>query len=146
MKINNSMPKVDLVDQLNLNRSIMKNVWILVVTVFSLLSLNSCGVNNALIANLNQNATQVELSGNNYKTIERVSGSAEVEYILFIGGMDRRQLYANAYADMLNKADLMTNARALVNVVTEEHIAGVPPFYFKRTITVSAHVIEFTGE
>ncbi len=99
-----------------------------------------------MMANLNQNATQVELSGNNYQTVERVSGSAEVEYILFIGGMNRSQLYSNAYADMLSKADLMTNSRALVNVVTEEHIAGVPPFYFKRTITVSAHVIEFTRE
>jgi hypothetical protein len=124
----------------------MKNLWIVAILISSLFTLNSCGVNNALIANFNQNGTQVELSGNNYRTIDRVSGSAEVEYVLFIGGMNRRQLYANAYADMLSKADLMTNARALVNVLTEEHISGVPPFYFKRTITVSAHVIEFTGE
>ncbi len=124
----------------------MKNLWILALLFSSFFSLNSCGVNHAMMANLNQNATQVELSGNNYQTVERVSGSAEVEYILFIGGMNRSQLYSNAYADMLSKADLMTNSRALVNVVTEEHIAGVPPFYFKRTITVSAHVIEFTRE
>lgn len=124
----------------------MKNLWILVILISSLLTLNSCGINNALVLNQNQNATQVELSGNNYKTIERVSGSAEVEYVLLIGGMNRTQLYANAYAEMLKKADLMTNSRALVNIVTEEHIAGVPPFYYKRTITVSAHVIEFTGE
>jgi hypothetical protein len=124
----------------------MRNLWVLAIFSASLFSLNSCGVNSALVANFNQLSTQVELSGNNYKTIDRVTGSAEVEYILLIGGMNRKQLYANAYADMLNKADLMTGSRALVNVVTEEHIAGVPPFYFKRTITVSAHVIEFTGE
>ncbi len=124
----------------------MKNLWITIILMSILFTLNSCGVNSALIANLNQNSTQVELSGNNYKTIERVTGSAEVEYILLIGGMNRTQLYANAYADMLSSADLMSNARALVNVLTEEHISGVPPFYFKRTITVSAHVIEFTGE
>lgn len=124
----------------------MKKLWILTIFLPSLLFLNSCGVNNAFIGNLNQNATQVELSGNNYQTVARVSGSAEVEYVLLIGGMNRSQLYANAYADMLSKADLMTNSRTPVNIVTEEHIAGVPPFYFKRTITVSAHVIEFTGE
>ena len=124
----------------------MKNLWIIAIFISSLFTMNSCGVNNALIANFNQLSTQVELSGNNYKTINRVTGSAEVEYILLIGGMNRKQLYANAYADMLNKADLMTGSRALVNVVSEEHIAGVPPFYFKRTITVSAHVIEFTRE
>lgn len=118
----------------------------LAVLLSSLFTLNSCGVNSALVANFNQLNTQVELSGNNYRTIDRVTGSAEVEYVLFIGGMNRRQLYNNAYADMLNKADLMTGSRALVNVVTEEQIAGVPPFYFKRTITVSAHVIEFRGE
>jgi hypothetical protein len=28
--------------------------------------------------------------------------------------------------------------------VTEEHLGGVPPFYYTRTITVSASVIEFT--
>ncbi len=124
----------------------MKNLGIIAIFTLSLLALSSCGVNNALIANLNQSSTQVELSGNNYKTIERVTGSAEVEYILLIGGINRRQLYANAYADMLNNADLMTNSRALVNIVTEEHFGGVPPFYIKRTITVSAHLIEFTGE
>ncbi|MEO9871428.1 MAG: DUF6567 family protein [Ekhidna sp.] len=44
---------------------------------------------------------------------------------------------------MVNKAEL-TGSRALVNIMTEEHIGGVPPFYYKRTINVSAHVIEFT--
>lgn len=73
-------------------------------------------------------------------------GSAQVEYVFFIGGINRKQLYANAYADMVSKADLMTNSRALINVVTEEQFAGFPPFYTRRTITVSAHVIEFTGE
>lgn len=124
----------------------MKNLWILAISISALLTFNSCGINSALMLNQNQNATQVELSGNNYKTIQRVTGSAEVEYILLIGGMNRTQLFANAYADMVSKADLMTNSRALVNIVSEEHIAGVPPFYYKRTITVSAHVIEFTGQ
>ncbi len=109
----------------------------------SLLFFNSCGVNNALVANLNQNSTQVHLTTNNYKTVERITGSAEVDYVLFFGGKNRKQLYENAYADMVNNANLMADSKALINIVTEEHIGGVPPFYYTRTITVSAHVIEF---
>jgi glycerophosphoryl diester phosphodiesterase len=122
----------------------MKNLFLIGILMISLFSFSSCGVNNALIANLNQNSTQVHLSSNNYRVIERVTGSAEVPYVLLIGGMNRSQLYENAYADMMSKANLMTDSRALINIVTEDHIGGVPPFYFKRTITVSAHVIEFT--
>ena len=115
------------------------------MAIVLLLFLSSCGINNAVILNQNQNATQVHLTTNNYKVVEKVTGSAEIEYILLIGGMNYKQLYANAYADMVNKTNLMSGSRALINIVTEDHIGGVPPFYFKRTITVSAHVIEFTN-
>lgn len=121
----------------------MKNLMLSVMIMASLLFLSSCGVNNAFILNDNQNSTQVHLTSNNYKVLEKVSGSAEVEYVLLFGGMKRTQLYENAYSDMVNKANLM-GSKALINIVTEEHIGGVPPFYYKRTITVSAHVIEFT--
>ena len=76
--------------------------------------------------------------------MDTVSGSAEVEYILFVGGMKRSRLYENAYSDMMKKANLMSSSKALINIVSEDHLAGVPPFWFRRTITVSAHVIEFT--
>jgi hypothetical protein len=76
--------------------------------------------------------------------LERVSGSAEIDYLFFIGGISRKQLYENAYADMMKMANLMSSSKALINIVTEDHVGGVPPFYFKRTITVSAYVIEFT--
>ena len=108
------------------------------------LLLGSCGFNSAIVLNHNQNNTQVQLSSNNYKVIEHVTGSAEVEYILMIGGLDKRRLYENAYSDMVSNANLKGSSRALINIVTEEHVGGVPPFYYKRTLTVSAHVIEFT--
>ncbi|NEN25676.1 hypothetical protein G3O08_19470 [Cryomorpha ignava] len=116
---------------------------ILFVAVVSLM-LSSCGVNSALILNNNQNSTMVQLSSNNYKVIDKVSGSAEVEYILLFGGLNKSQLYENAYSAMVEKANLVNSSKALINIVTEEHIGGVPPFYYKRTITVSANVIEFT--
>jgi len=106
--------------------------------------MTSCGVNNAIIANLNQNTTEVQLSRNNFKVVDKVKGTAEVKYIFLIGGMRKTQLYENAYANMMNKADLTNGSRALVNITTEEHVGGVPPFYLVRTITVSAHVVEFT--
>jgi hypothetical protein len=107
-----------------------------------LLSLSSCGVNYAVTQNQNQNSTQVHLSSNNFTVVDKVSGTAEVSYVLAFGGVKKKQLYNNAYAQMATAAKL-GGSRALVNIVTEEHIGGVPPFYYTRTITVSGHVIEF---
>lgn len=112
--------------------------------VVVLLTLTSCGVNGSLILNQNQNTTQVHLGADNFRVVDKISGSAEVPYVLFIGGMNRRELYKEAYSSMLEKAKLESTSRAIINVLTEEHIGGVPPFYYKRTITVSANVIEFT--
>lgn len=112
--------------------------------IISALLLSSCGTGTALIVNQNLNTTQVNLGSNNYKVVGSATGTCEVEYILLIGGLSQRQIYQNAYSDMVSKASLGSGSRALINVVSEEHIGGVPPFYFKRTITVSANIIEFT--
>jgi hypothetical protein len=122
----------------------MKKQFVSILAVLGALFLSSCGVNTALILNHNQNATQVSLSSNNFKVVDRVTGSADVRYILMIGGLKKRQLYDNAYSAMVAKANLNNSSKALANIVTEEHVGGVPPFYIKRTVTVSAHVIEFT--
>ena len=108
-----------------------------------LLFFNSCGINYATVTNHNQNSTEVHLSSNNYQVVDKVSGSAEVNYVLVFGGAKRKQLYKNAYSKMLDAANLMSGSKAIVNLMTEEHVGGVPPFYYKRTITVSAHVVEF---
>ena len=113
---------------------------LLVLTV----SLNSCGIHTALVTNHNQNATEVHLSGNNFKVIDQVSGSSEASYILAIGGMSKRQLYENAYSTMMKKANLMNGSKAIINVITEDHFSGFAPFFVRRTITVSAQVVEFT--
>ena len=121
----------------------MKNILITTALMIAALLLNSCGVNHALITNQNQNSTQVHLADNNFEVVQKVTGSAEVNYVLFVGGINKRQLYENAYAAMVKEADLMSDSKALINIVSEEHAGGVPPFYVKRTITVSAHVIKF---
>lgn len=120
----------------------MKKAAIIIIALVLLAGLNSCGVSNALILNQNLNSTQVHLSSNNYKVVGKVSGKSEVSYVLVFGGINKRQLYENAYSEMVKSADLI-GSKALVNVVTEEHVGGVPPFYYTRTITVSANVVQF---
>ena len=122
----------------------MRKTILSLFTLITLGSLTSCGVNTAVTANLNSNTTQVQLSNANFHVVDRITGSADVSYIFFIGGMSVHQLYENAYAKMMAKADLSKGARAVCNVLTEEQIEGVMPFYITRTITVSANVIEFT--
>lgn len=121
----------------------MKKLIFYSFIILSMLLTTSCGVNTAVMLNTNQNITQVTLASNNFKVVDKIRGSAEVKYILLIGGISHKQLYANAYAAMLEKANLVSGSKAIVNVVTEEHFGGVPPFYFVRTVTVSANVIEF---
>jgi len=122
----------------------MKKISIIALAFGAMSLLNSCGVNQAMIMNHNQNATQVQLSGNNFKVIDKVSGSADVPYVLCFGGMNRKHLFEKAYSAMMDKANMKNTSRAVINVVTEEHIGGVPPFYYVRTVTVSGNVIEFT--
>ncbi|MEQ8582536.1 MAG: hypothetical protein RIC30_14825 [Marinoscillum sp.] len=121
----------------------MKKLLNLSVVVILLVILSSCGASNAFMLNQNQNATQVHLASGNYRVVDKVRGSADVSYVLIFGGMKKKQLFANAYANMMDQADLSTGSRALVNMVTEEHLGGVPPFFYKRTVTVSANIIEF---
>ena len=122
----------------------MKKICIYSIGLSITLFLSSCGIGSALITNHNQNATEVHLSSNNFKVIDQVSGSSEASYVLGFGGMNKRQLYQNAYAVMLKKANLMEGSKAIINVLTEEHFSGFAPFFVSRTITVSAQVVEFT--
>lgn len=122
----------------------MKKIGIYAVLLFIAAFLSSCGIGTALVTNHNQNATEVQLSRNNFKVIDQVSGSSEVSYVLIFGGMNKRQLYENAYATMMKKANLVNGSKAIINVMTEEHFSGFAPFFVRRTITVSAQVVEFT--
>jgi hypothetical protein len=115
-----------------------------IIAVMLAVMLSSCGMNYAVTGNYNLNNTQVQLASNNFRVVDELSGSASVSYILLIGGLSEKQLYQNAYADMQRKADMKNSSRAIANVTSEEHIGGIMPFYFTRTVTVSANLIEFT--
>jgi hypothetical protein len=122
----------------------MKKIVIYSVLLLLAAFLSSCGIGTALVTNHNQNATEVHLSGNNFKVIDQVSGSSEASYVFAIGGVNKRQLYENAYSTMMKKANLLNGSKAIINVMTEEHYSGFAPFFVRRTITVSAQVVEFT--
>lgn len=122
----------------------MKKITLYSILLLLTTCLSSCGIGTALVVNHNQNATEVHLSGNNFTVVDQVSGSSEVSYVFAIGGMKKRQLYENAYSTMLKKANLLNGSKAIINVITEEHVSGFAPFFVKRTITVSGQVIEFT--
>lgn len=122
----------------------MKHLKFLPFVLFALPLLNSCGVNQALVLNHNQNTTQVQLSEANFRNVGKVMGSDSVRYVLVFGGLKKKRLYERAYSSMMDKADLGSGARAVVNVMTEEHLGGVIPLFYKRTLTVSGQVIEFT--
>ncbi|MEO9475679.1 MAG: DUF6567 family protein [Cyclobacteriaceae bacterium] len=117
-----------------------------VISIFAIAALvaalSSCGVSGAYVYNHNQNATQVTLASNNFNVVGKVKGTSEASYVMFVGGLKKKRLYENAYTDMINTANL-EGSQAIANVIQEEHFGGVPPFFIKRTVTVSAHVIEF---
>jgi hypothetical protein len=122
----------------------MKKIGIYSVLLLLTAFLSSCGIGTALVTNHNQNATEVHLSENNFKVIDQVSGSSETSYVLAIGGMNKRKLYENAYSSMMKKANLLNGSKAIINVMTEEHVSGFAPFFVRRTITVSAQIVECT--
>jgi PBP1b-binding outer membrane lipoprotein LpoB len=124
--------------------TIQKKISNYSIVLFLTVFLSSCGIGTAFVNNHNVNTTQVQLSGNNFRVIDQVSGSSEDSYVFAIGGKRKRQLYENAYSAMMKKANMLNGSKAVTNIVTEEHVSGFAPFYIKRTITVSAQVIEFT--
>ena len=65
-------------------------------------------------------------------------------YIFGIGGHSNKALIEKAKSKMLENANLIGGARAIINLTTESHISIIYPIYFKRTITVSGHIVEFT--
>ena len=123
----------------------MKKTTKVIMSLALIIGLSSCGVNKAWVFNQNQHATQVHLKSNNFKVVGQVKGTSEVGYVLIFGGAKKKQLYDAAYADMLQQADLTIGSRTLTNLLTEEHVGGVPPFFYKRTVSVSANVVEFTN-
>ena len=122
----------------------MKQIKTLSTLFLLAIILSSCGVHSTLVTNTNSNATNVELSKKNFTILDQVSGESSANYIMGIGGLSNKALIENAKADMLKKANLLGGSKALVNVTIESHYSAFYIFYFKKTVTISAHIVEFT--
>jgi hypothetical protein len=106
--------------------------------------LNSCGLNMGFLTDKTRSITHVELTKKNFKVLDRVSGTSSATYILGFGGMKNKDLTEMAMTDLLSKANLNGGAKALANTTIDVHKGGLPLFYSKITVKISAHVIEFT--
>lgn len=92
----------------------MKKVLFISVIAFSAM-LTSCSVSQEATSNQNQIQTSIVLNQKNYKVIETVTGESKQNYVLGIGGLSRKSLRESAMSDMLKKANLKGEARAIIN-------------------------------
>ena len=124
-----------------------KNIKKLLITFSILLLVNNCGLMPEGYLGHSTN-TQVILSEANYKIINSVRGDATATFILGVGPSNNR-LYSRAKKDMLENANLAgggNKSRALINITTDEQIRFVwfyIPFWFSKTVYITADVIEF---
>ena len=117
------------------------------LTLMVLLFMNSCGWMPSGYLGHSTN-TQVVLKEANFRVINTVRGQATAGFILGIGPT-KSQLYSRAKKDMLESANLSgggNKSRALINFTTDEQIKYFwfyLPWYFSKTIYISADVVEF---
>ena len=121
---------------------------LLFCTIFLLI--NNCGLIPSGYMGHSTN-TQVVLSEANFKIINTVKGEATATYFIGIGPFNDR-LYSRAKRDMLENANLAgggNKSRALINITTDEQIRYFAwpwpplPFWFSKTVYITADVIEF---
>jgi len=84
---------------------------------------------------------QVVLDRGNFKVVGRFSGQAEALYGLRLFGPDRQALADQAWSDLSRRAGLPDSKRSAVNVIVDLKTSW-SPFHLKRTLTVSALVLE----
>ena len=120
-----------------------KSSIFLIFGVFCLLATGCSGTFHAPTLNLNQTSTQVVLSGDNYKIIKQVKGSAVHTLILGFGGAKREDMVIKAREEMMTNVEMVGHSRAIINESIETY-RKMNPFVIRTTIFVSAYVIEFT--
>ena len=122
----------------------MKKLALSILPLSLLLLLGSCGISSSLLLNASNNDTQVHLSKNNYKVLHKVQGISENIYFLGIGGLDNLSIIEKAKNQMMENANLEGRAKAVVNITFDTHFSMFYPIFFKKTVTASGYVIEFS--
>lgn len=103
--------------------------------------LTGCGITQHLTHNQNITQTEILLTSNNYRIVTTVEGTAEATHIFGIGGLSRRALKENAYADMVKNAKLH-GSQAIININTTEKRQCILIYTHRKVITRGT-VIEF---
>jgi len=124
---------------INLKIKIMKKIGLFMV----MLLIVGCGVQHTGIVNNTQSITTINLSGNNYRIIDKVSAKATATYIMGIGGLRNKALIEKAKAGLYEKANLTGSARAIAYIAYDTHYSFIFPFYYRVTVTASGFVLEY---
>ncbi len=116
----------------------------LVLSIATATLLSSCGINSGLINQFTTygSNTNVVLQEGNYSVVAHIKGEASANYFLGFGGTSKKDLVAQAKADLLQKADLIGKSRAIVHMSLERHHSSFG-FGGTHTIIVSGTVVEF---
>ncbi len=122
----------------------MKKVLLALSFVAMLFGMSSCQLHSPMTSNINQNSTNVVLQDNNYKIVQKVSGEAQADYILYFGGFRKDGLIEAARAEMLENANLIGSSRAVINENVEYSTTTIAGIYTNVKVIVSGYVVEFT--
>lgn len=122
-----------------------KFINFLLLSTILLIGLSSCSYSNYPTGAAYRTDTKVILTHDNFKVLGQAQGKATVTRILGIGGLSRRAINENAYALMVESANLQ-GSQAIVNVTYSTKVFGVPPFWVKSVVTAYGTIIEFTDE
>lgn len=106
-------------------------------------STTGCGVSNPMTSSRNVTQTNVDLSQKNYKVTKTAEGKQGSTYILGIGGLSKKAVKNNSYAEMVKNANL-TGSQAIINPTTEIKQRGLFPIYWKVEANTFGQVVEFT--
>ncbi len=121
----------------------MKKLLTFSLLLALMLGMSSCSLHDGMTHNLNQNSTNVVLSQNNYKIVQKVRGESQADYFFYFGGLRKKGLIEEARADMLENANLVGSSRAVINETVETSLSTFFGIYSYVKVTVSAYVVEF---
>lgn len=116
------------------------NLTAIVLTLF----LTGCGMSTSMVGNVSNTVTTVELSKKNFKVLEKVTGTSTNTYIFGIGGLSNRSLVEKAKNQMMGNADLTNGSKTVINITYDTHMSLVYPIFFRKEVTASGFVVEFT--
>lgn len=121
----------------------MKKLLTFSVLFALILGITSCSLHNGMTHNVNQSTTNVVLSKDNYKIVQKVRGEAQADYFFYLGGFRKKGLIEEARANMLESANLVGSSKAVINETVETSMTTFCGIYSNVKVTVSGYVIEF---